>query len=137
MGSLNANGSYISQSRQSLYKNGRGHKITADRLEVETLVGPTPAQLSSQMGTMPDLVTSQNSIYLAGDYIRTTQSLTDDDVESNVNRHDVVASEQPELAKIIETQKSAKHTGNRVVVSDTKTDLVDSREYDTSFLPGG
>lgn len=86
---------------------------------------------------MPDKEVTQRSILQEGRDIKTTQSLEDLEVETNTNLHTVAASEQPELTNISVTPLRAHHTGARVVVSDTVADDVISREYDTSYLPGG
>jgi hypothetical protein len=131
MGSLNTDGSRIVPDRQSLYKNGRGHKITADRLEVETLAGPSPVTRSDQLGTNADRELTQRSVYQKGHEIQITQSRSDADVEAVSNVHEVVASEQPELAKISETPRGVAHTGNKIVVSDSVASEVVERKADT------
>jgi hypothetical protein len=132
MGSLNYDGTQITQSRKSVKKIGRGHVINSDRRELSTFVGPSPVTLSTDIGTEPNLEVTQRSIYHEGILIRTTQSLQDLDVDTNTNRHAVVASEQPELDNLDESRKEVYHTGNKVVVVDSlNTSGIESRKADT------
>lgn len=91
MGSLNSDGTRISQSR-----NGQEYTVSADRVESETNLDQTPEAASDELGTNAYLTTSQYSTVAiceaAGYSLHNTFSLPGDisvletNLQSEINR---------------------------------------------------
>lgn len=72
MGSLNLDGSRISQDRKAVKNIGGSYVFSADRNEVEVLIAKTV-----ELGTGADETTSQYSIIYGGEQIKVNSSLED------------------------------------------------------------
>lgn len=78
MGSLNSDGTRISQSREMVRNIGRAHTVSADRTETETNLDQAPEAASDELGTNADLTTSQYSAVAVSEVVKVTTPVGDD-----------------------------------------------------------
>lgn len=84
MGSLNQDGSKISQSRESVRNVGGANILSADRVESEVIRERSPEAASDDLGTNADLTTSQYSTVSLSE----TQKITESVDETLISRED-------------------------------------------------
>lgn len=78
MGSLNSDGTRISQSREMVRNIGRANTVSADRTETETNLDQAPEAASDELGTNADLTTSQYSAVAISEAIKVSTPVGDD-----------------------------------------------------------
>lgn len=78
MGSLNSDGTRISQSREMVRNIGRAHTVSADRTETETNLDQAPEAASDELGTNADLTTSQYSAVAVSEVVKISTPVGDD-----------------------------------------------------------
>jgi hypothetical protein len=81
MGSLNTDGSPITQTRQSVRKIGASQIVSSDRVESEVIREPSPETASDDVGTNANQTTSQYSTTTSSNIQKITNSHGDTLVE--------------------------------------------------------
>ena len=150
MGSLNAPGiSIVSKTNTSLRNQGGAFTVTAIR---NPQTGPTSLKTTTQglpqgfnrsvaeFGTQPDSIVSQYSTLCINPAKKVTrsndQSLSDGLVSRVTTKVVIDGNNQPEVALKLITQRSTYNTGGRVVIRESTTDGLISRQSNQGFTPG-
>lgn len=81
MGSLNQDGSKISQSRKTVRNIGGAETLSADRVESEVIQEQAPESASDELGTNANLTTSQYSAVMVSKAIKITTPISDSLIE--------------------------------------------------------
>lgn len=128
MGSLNTDSTPISQSRRTIRNIGSAYVASADRREVETVRDESPETHSASLGTNADKATAQYTTCTTAHMVKTTTSAGD----TLISEKSAERSTPSSSTSVIEgVQVGARHTGNRVVLSESIEDTTISRELDT------
>lgn len=88
MGSLNQDGSKISQSRESVRNVGGANIRSADRVESEVIRERSPEAASDDLGTNADLTTSQYSTVSLSETQKITESVDETLISRESDRED-------------------------------------------------
>lgn len=81
MGSLNQDGSVISQSRKTVRNIGGAETLSADRVESEVIQEQSPEAASDELGTNANLTTSQYSTVGVSETVKITTPTSDSLIE--------------------------------------------------------
>lgn len=130
MGSLNSDGTRISQSREMVRNIGRAHTVSADRAETETNLDQSPEAASDELGTNADLTTSQYSAVAQSKIVKITTPVDDElilreyerEIESPVHQNPPwVGLGGGGGASDLESVLAEGNTGSGIVLSESLT----------------